>query len=70
MEPVMETTSERESKLQSLADRLQFRITKTQDRYTLTRTADVPRPVCEEGLTLEQAEDMLQTWKLRGLHGG
>ena len=66
----MDATSERESKLQSLADRLQFTIVKTHDRYTLTRTADVPRPVREEGLTLEQAEDILETWKLRGPHGG
>jgi len=66
----MDSTSERESKLRSLADRLQFTLLKAQNRYTLSRTADVPRPVCEEGLTLEQAEDMLQTWKLRGPHGG
>jgi len=66
----METTSERESKLKSLADRLQFTLVRTQDRFTLTRTADVPRPVCEEDLTLEQAEHMLETWKLRGPHGG
>jgi len=66
----MDTTSDRESKLKSLADRLQFTIVKAQDRYTLTRTADVPKPVCEEDLTLEQAEDVLETWKLRGPHGG
>jgi len=70
MEPVVDTNSERENKLQSLAERLQFTIVKTQDHYTLTRTADVPRPVCKEGLTLEQAEDVLETWKLRGPHGG
>jgi hypothetical protein len=66
----MESTSERVSKLKSLAERLQFTLVRTQDRFTLTRTADVPRPVCEEDLTLEQAEDMLETWKLRGPHGG
>jgi hypothetical protein len=66
----METTSERVSKLKSLADRLQFTLVTTRDRFTLTRTADVSRPVCEEDLTLEQAEDMLETWKLRGPHGG
>ena len=70
MEPVVDTNSERENKLQSLAERLQFTIVKTQDHYTLTRTADVPSPVCKEGLTLEQAEDVLETWKLRGPHGG
>ena len=66
----METESEREAKLKSLAERLQFTVVKTQDRYTLTRTADVPGPVCEQGLTLDQAEGMLETWKLRGPHGG
>ena len=66
----MDITSERESQLRSLADRLQFTIVKTQARYTLKRTADVSSPVCEEGLTLEQAEDLLKTWKLRGPHGG
>jgi hypothetical protein len=66
----METKSEREAKLQSLADRLAFTVVKTQGRYTLVRTADVARLVCEEGLTLDQAEDMLETWKLRGPHGG
>jgi hypothetical protein len=66
----METKSEREAKLQSLADRLSFTVVKRRDRYTLTRTADVARPICEERLTLDQAEDILETWKLRGPHGG
>jgi hypothetical protein len=34
------------------------------------RAADVSRPVVEEGLTLSQAEELLERWKLRGLGGG
>jgi hypothetical protein len=44
------------------------RFDKTGDRFTLTRTVDVPAPEREEGLTLDQAEALLETCKLRG-HG-
>ena len=43
---------------------------KTGQRFTLKRTTDVPKPVCEKGLTLTEAEQLLQRWKLRGFHGG
>ena len=33
---------------------------------TLIRTADVSRPVNEKDLTLKEAEELLETWKLRG----
>lgn len=59
---------EREAKLRALADRMEFTVEKTGDRFTLTRTVDVPAPEREEGLTLDQAEALLETWKLRG-HG-
>ena len=38
--------------------------------FTLTRTIDVSRPAREENLTLDEARDLLETWKLRGLGGG
>jgi len=66
----MQDHSEREANLRALADRLEFSIEKTGDRFNLTRTAAVSRPVREPGLTLEQAEELLATWKLRGLGGG
>jgi hypothetical protein len=61
-----ETPEERESRMRDLALQLLFTVEKTDDRYTLIRTADVSRPVNEKGLTLKQAEDLLETWKLRG----
>jgi hypothetical protein len=57
---------EREAIMRSLACRLEFSVQKAAGRFTLLRTADVVPPVCEEWLTLNQAEELLQTWKLRG----
>ncbi len=62
--------NEREAQLRSLAERLQFSVEKSDGRFTLTRTAELSRPEREENLTLDQAEELLQTWKLRGLQGG
>jgi hypothetical protein len=64
------TDSASEAGLRSLAERLQFKVERHGDRFTLTRTADVSRPVVEQGLTLSEAEELLQRWKLRGLGGG
>jgi hypothetical protein len=61
-----ETPEERESRLRDLAQRLLFKVEKSNGRYTLVRTADVSRPVTEKDLTLKEAEDLLETWKLRG----
>jgi hypothetical protein len=63
-------TNEREEHLRALADKLLFTVEKTGSRFTLLRTADVSRPVRCEGLSLKQAEELLATWKLRGLGGG
>ncbi len=60
----------REDRLRELAARLMFDVTKSGDVFTLVRTADVSRPVIESDLTLDQAEELLETWKLRGPHGG
>jgi hypothetical protein len=62
--------ADRETTLYALAARLQFRVEKSGGRFTLTRTADVERPVRESNLTLTEAEKLLETWKLRGPHGG
>ncbi len=62
--------SEREARLHSLAERLDFSVEKHNGRFTLIRSVDLSEPEREESLTLEQAEDLLETWKLRGLHGG
>ena len=66
----MQTINEREAHLRVLADQLFFVVEKTGHRFTLKRTTDVSKPVCEEGLTLAEAEQLLQRWKLRGFHGG
>jgi hypothetical protein len=58
--------SEREALMRTLASRLEFSVQKAKDRFTLLRTDDVMPPVCEERLTLHQAEELLRTWKLRG----
>ena len=47
-----------------------FAVRREGDRFTLTRAIDVARPVRHENLTLEEAEEVLNTWKLRGFHGG
>ena len=58
--------SDREALMRSLAGRLEFAVQKVGDCFTLFRTVDVVPPVCAERLTLNQAEELLQTWKLRG----
>jgi len=60
----------RKERLRALAHRLLFYVERTEQRFTLTRIADVLKPVRHEALTIEQAEDVLRTWKLRGFHGG
>jgi hypothetical protein len=62
--------SERVQHLRHLAGQLLFQVEEDGGRYNLTRTAEVSKPVRHEGLTVEQAEEILNTWKLRGDHGG
>jgi hypothetical protein len=62
--------NEREQHLRALAEKLLFTVEKRGDSFILARTADVSRPVRREGLSLDQAEELLATWKLRGLQGG
>jgi hypothetical protein len=62
--------NQREARLRDLAGKLEFKVVKDGERYSLTRTADVSRPVEEQNLSLAEAEQLLETWKLRGLQGG
>jgi hypothetical protein len=62
--------AQREAGLRELASRLFFRLDNQGSRYTLCRDVDVPKPVRHERLTLDEVEEILNTWKLRGLHGG
>jgi hypothetical protein len=62
--------SEREARLRELASELFFTLEQHNFGYSLCRDVDVPKPVRREGLTLDEVEDELNTWKLRGPHGG
>ena len=66
----MPANNEREAHLRVLADKLLFKVERSGERFTLTRTADVSKPVRQERLTIDQAEELLGNWKLRGLGGG
>ena len=61
---------QREQRLRELAEMLLFRLDAGGQRYTLTRDRDVSKPVRHENLTLDEVEEILSTWKLRGYHGG
>lgn len=60
----------REEKMRNLATKLLFDVGKHGSRFSLYRDAGVPEPVRREDLTLEEAEEILDTWKLRGFQGG
>jgi hypothetical protein len=67
---IVGAASDRERHLHELANRLFFNLQKQGTRFTLTRDVDVPAPVRHENLTADEVEDVLNTWKLRGPHGG
>lgn len=60
----------REQQMEKLAAQLLFQVEKNGSRYRLCRDVDVSSPVRRDDLTLEEAEELLNTWKLRGFHGG
>jgi len=70
MPEVTPSDTEREAHLRTLAEQLEFRMDGAGGRYTLTRTVDLSRTEREENLTLDQVQELLDTWKLRGLGGG
>jgi len=67
---MQQNETERETHLRELASKLLFSMENEGGRFHLYRDADVSRPVRHEGLTLDEVEEILGTWKLRGPHGG
>ena len=59
-----------EQDIRALAEKLLFRLERHGARYTLTRNLDVGEPVRHENVSLEEAQEILNLWKLRGFHGG
>jgi hypothetical protein len=59
-----------EQDIRALAEKLLFRLERHGARYTLTRKLDVGEPVRHDNVTLEEAREILNLWKLRGFHGG
>ena len=61
----------REKAAAKLATELLFRLERRGERFfTLERHVDVDAPVRHENLTLDEVENLLETWKMRGFHGG
>ncbi len=50
--------------------KLFFKLERQGSRFALSRDVDVSQPVRRDGLTIDEVEDLLNTWKLRGPHGG
>ena len=65
----MPANNEREVHLRVLADKLLFKVERSGECFTLTRTADVSKPVRHERLTIEQAEELLGARPRRRLSG-
>jgi hypothetical protein len=70
MTKLTQTPSDDETHMRALAEKLLFRVEKAGGRFTLLRSIDVSRPVRHEDLSLQEAKELLTTWKLRGLGGG
>ena len=56
---------EREAHLRKLAGQLLFAVEKNGERFTLTRTAEVEQDIRKKDLSIAEAEQFLETWKLR-----
>jgi hypothetical protein len=67
---MLESEADREARLRVLAAKLLFRLDKQGLRFALYRDVDVSQPIRRDGLTIDEVEDLLNTWKLRGPHGG
>ena len=67
---MQESEADREARLRELAAKLSFRLDRQGLRFALYRDVDVSQPVRRDGLTIDEVEDLLNTWKLRGPHGG
>jgi hypothetical protein len=66
---MQENEVDREARLRKLASKLFFTLKTEGSRFALYRDVDIPRPVRHNDLSLDEVEDILNTWKLRG-HGG
>jgi hypothetical protein len=66
--PMSESQEERETR--ELAEQLFFRLEPQDSGYSLKREVDVDQPVKHENISLAEAKEILNTWKLRGFHGG
>jgi hypothetical protein len=66
----MESGADREARLRELASKLLFTLENQGSRFALERNVDVPSLVRHDHLTLDEVEDVLNVWKLRGPHGG
>ena len=67
---MQESEAEREARLRELAAKLFFTLERQGLRFALYRDVDVSQPISRDGLTIDEVEDVLNTWKLRGPHGG
>lgn len=65
-----QSTADRADAMKELAAQLMFKVEEQGDRFSLCREAGVATAVRGENLSLEEAEELLETWKLRGFHGG
>jgi hypothetical protein len=67
---MQEKEADREARLREVASKLFFTLKNQGLRFSLYRDVDVPEPIRHDGLSLDEVEDILNTWKLRGPHGG
>jgi hypothetical protein len=47
-----------------------FKLTRQGDRYSLCRTVGLSGPARRENPSLDEVEQELEKWELRGYHGG
>ena len=62
------TKAMRERQVEYLAERLYFELGKQGDLYSLRRKTGDFKP--QRNLSLDEVEQVLELWKLRGPHGG
>ena len=68
-EVMHESAGNREGRLREPASKLFFTLKGQGSQFVLCRDVDVPEVVQHHGLTLDEVEDVLNTWKLRGQGG-
>jgi hypothetical protein len=66
----VENLTSRQRKAKRLAEKLYFKLTREGNRYSLCRTVGLSGPARRENLSLDEVEQELEKWKLRGYHGG